>query len=237
MLKVIGAGFGRTGTRSLKAALEQLGFGPCHHMDELFAHHEQIPAWLEIAAGRGDLEAALRGYNSAVDFPAQHWYSELLTRSPDAKVILTVRDPAAWYQSARETIYAISEDIPNRWVARYLPVVGGVTRLGSGTIWAGVFGGRFLDRDHALAVFQRHVEAVKARVPADQLLVYDVKEGWEPLCRFLGVPVPEGPFPRLNDAAEFKRRVRMSKAASWAVLAVPVLLAAGVAAYLLTSVR
>ena len=228
-MKVIGAGFGRTGTSSLKAALEQLGFGPCHHMEELFAHHEQIPRWLAVAEGAPpDWDMLFAGYNSAVDFPTEHWYREILAHWPDARVILTVRDPEAWYRSARDTIYAISEEIPSRWVGSYLPVVGGVMRMTSRSIWRGAFGGRFLDREHAMAVFRAHNAEVKAHVPSEQLLVFDVSEGWEPLCRFLGVPVPATPFPRRNDSAEFRKRVLGTKILSWMVIGLPLLaIAAG----------
>jgi hypothetical protein len=224
-LQVIGAGFGRTGTSSLKTALEQLGFGPCHHMEEVFQHPEQIPLWLAVARGEADWDAVFRGYNSAVDFPTQHWYRDVMAHWPDARVILTVRDPDGWYRSTRATIYAISQDIPNRWVGRFFPVVGGAFRL-TPVIWRDLYGGRFLDRDHAVAIYQRHIEEVKAHVPADKLLVFDLKQGWAPLCEFLGVPVPSHAFPNRNDTAEFLERVRMTKALGWIMLALPVLLLA-----------
>jgi hypothetical protein len=225
-LRVIGAGFGRTGTSSLKTALEQLGFGPCHHMEELFKHHEQIPLWAAVARGEpADWDVVFRGYNSAVDFPTQHWYREILAHWPDARVILTVRDPDGWYRSTSETIYAIGHEIPNRWISRFIPVVGGVFRM-TRVIWRDVYGGRFLDRDHAIAVYERHIEEVKEHVPAEQLLVFDVKQGWGPLCEFLGVPVPSQEFPRRNDTAEFRKRIRRIKIMGWIMLALPVLLLA-----------
>ena len=203
-------------------------------MDELFAHPEQIRTWLDVADGRGPAwEVVLNGYASSVDFPSLHWYRELAARWPDAKVILTVRDPEAWYRSARGTIYAISRDMPIRWVGPFLPVVGGVTRLATAVIWSGVFGGRFLDKAHAISVYQAHIEDVKARIPPDRLLVYDVKEGWAPLCAFLGVPIPAEPFPRKNDTAEFRRRVVLLKAACWSILLVPALVVLGLASWFL----
>jgi hypothetical protein len=225
-LKVIGAGFGRTGTSSLKTALEQLGFGPCHHMEEVFRHPEQIPLWVAVARGEAvDWDAVFRGYESAVDFPTSYWYREIMAHWPDARVILTVRDPDGWYRSTRATIYAINRDIPNRWVARFFPVVGRMFEV-TDLIWRDLFGGRFLEREHALAVYERHIEEVKAHVPADKLLVFDVKQGWAPLCEFLGVPVPSDAFPHRNDTEEFRRRVRMTKAVGWVMLALPVLLLA-----------
>src|SRR5436190_108289 len=120
MLKVIGSGYPRTGTSSLKTALERLGFGPCHHMEELFAHPRQITEWLEVAGGgTPDWDRLFDGYASACDFPSQHWYREILGRYPDAKVILTVRDPESWYTSMLATIWAISRDFPIRWVGRF----------------------------------------------------------------------------------------------------------------------
>ena len=228
MLKIIGAGYPRTGTTSLKIALEQLGFGPCHHMEELFKHPEQIGWWLDVAAGkRRDWATLLDGYVSACDFPSQHWYREILAETPGAKVILTMREPAGWYTSMMATIWEISRGFPAPLVGRFVPRVGGVTRLATAVLWGQEFEGRFLDRDHALARFQGHTEAVRAAVPAEDLLVFDVREGWEPLCRFLGVPVPATPFPRANDMATFQKRVWATKAACWVILLAPALLALG----------
>jgi hypothetical protein len=233
VLKVIGAGYPRTGTTSLKAALNRLGYGPCHHMEELFAHPEQIPRWRAVAErGARDWDSLLAGYASAVDFPAQHWYLELLAHNPGAKVILTVRDPEGWYRSMRATIWPISQSFPVNWVGRFLPVAGGVVRLATRCLWREEFEGRFLEPAYAIQAFQRHVERVKAAVPAEDLLIYDVREGWAPLCRFLGVPAPDEPFPRLNDTADFAKRVRLTQAMSWVFLLAPIVAAAGLLAAL-----
>ncbi len=204
-LKVIGAGLGRTGTLSLKVALEELGFTKCYHMTEVFAHPNHVAVW--DAAGRGepvDWETLFQGYQATVDWPACNFYRELLSRVPNARVILTVRDPDRWYTSALQTIYQVRRTFP-RWHPRLRRFVRMTDRL----IWDGVFDGRFEDKAHALTVFQRHIDEVRRTVPPDKLLVYEVKEGWEPLCRFLGVPVPEGkPFPHLNDTEEFQARFR-----------------------------
>lgn len=229
-MKVIGAGFGRTGTSSLKSALEELGFGPCHHMEEVFGHAPtQIPLWVDVVDGKPPAwDAIFAGYESAVDFPTQHWYREILAHWPDAKVILTVRDAEGWWTSTRATIYAVSQDIPQRWVGRYLPVIGGVFKITVAAIWKGRFGGRFLDKEYAISVYNQYNESVKAALPADKLLVFDVKEGWAPLCRFLGVPVPSTPFPRRNDTAEFRKRVLGSTVASWLLILLPVAVVAGI---------
>src|SRR3954454_13602548 len=206
-LKVIGAGLGRTGTLSLKVALEQLGFARCYHMTEVLAYPEHIRVW--DAAGRGepvDWEALFRGYQATVDWPGCNFYQEYLRLYPEAKVILTVRDPERWYDSARQTIYAVRTAIP-RWgmPPRMRRLLAMIERL----IWDGVFRGRFEDKTYAIEVFHRHNEEVKQTVPPERLLVYEVRKGWGPLCAFLGVPAPEGePFPHVNDVEEFRARTR-----------------------------
>jgi hypothetical protein len=208
-LKVIGAGLGRTGTLSLKVALEQLGFARCYHMTEVLAHPEHIPVWDAAARGEPvDWEALFRGYQATVDWPGCNFYAELLRLYPEARVILTVRDPDRWYDSARQTIYYVRHAIP-AWLAPLLPRMRRFRPMLDRLIWVGMFHGRFEDRLYAIEVFRRHKEQVKRSVPPDRLLVYEVGEGWGPLCAFLGVPVPEGqPFPHLNDAAEFRARIR-----------------------------
>jgi len=237
-LEVIGVGFGRTGTTSLKAALERLGFGPCYHMSELFEHPQHLPLWQ--AAVRGEpvnWDALFDGYRSAVDWPTAAFYGELMERYPEAKVILTVRDPERWHRSTRSTIYALRETrrTPTFRIAAalvpYLRNVRRATGIVDGLAWEGIFGGRFEDREHAIPVFNDLNEEAKRRVPSDRLLVYDVREGWGPLCQFLGIEAPEGePFPRLNDAETFTRRIRLARSLTVATLA-GVALAVGALAY------
>jgi Sulfotransferase domain len=220
-LRVIGAGFGRTGTHSLQSALETLGLGPCHHMRELMSHTEQAPTWQ--AAYRGeqiDWPRFLASYRATVDWPACTFYRELMDAFPDAKVLLSVRDPARWYESAYETIYQLNVLCP-AWLRRVVPPLRAV--LGTaGPIWEKTFGGRFEDKAHAIAVFEAHNAEVQRTVPPARLLVYEVSQGWAPLCEFLGVPVPDEPFPRLNDREQMLRRVRMMRRAR---VAGPVILA------------
>jgi hypothetical protein len=208
-IKVIGAGLGRTGTLSLKAALEELGFARCYHMTEVLAHMDDARVW--DAAGRGepvDWDKLFAGYQATVDWPGCSFYRELLGQYPEAKVILTVRDPERWYDSADQTIYYVRNAFP-AWIAIVSPRMSVFRRMLDRIVWDGTFQGRFEDRAFAIDVFNRHNEQVRRDVPADRLLVYEVREGWEPLCTFLGVPVPEGkPFPHLNDAAEFRARIR-----------------------------
>lgn len=209
-LKIIGAGFGRTGTLSLKAALEELGFGPCYHMVEVFGHPEDFARW-EAAARREpiDWNDLFEGYQATVDWPACAFYEEIIKAYPDAKVLLTVRDPERWYESVSSTIYQmrrLATRSPMLFFVMGIFFSNGrrIGRLVNAIVWEGTFGGHFEDRQHAIAVFNQHIENVKKRVLPDKLLVYDVKEGWEPLCSFLGVEMPpDKPFPHLNDRASF----------------------------------
>jgi hypothetical protein len=208
-LEVIGAGLGRTGTLSLKVALEELGFSGCYHMIEVFGHPGHAQVWEAAARGEPvDWEALFRGYRATVDWPGCDFYQEFLRLHPGAKVILTVRDPERWYDSARRTIYYARIAFPG-WITPFVPRMRHLRRMFDRLIWDGKFDGRFEDRAHTIGVFNRHNEEVKQAVPADRLLVYEVKEGWGPLCSFLGVPIPKGkPFPHLNDAEEFRSRIR-----------------------------
>ena len=232
-MKVIGAGFGRTGTMSLKVALEELGFGPCYHMTEVFEHPEHAESW--EAARRGetvDWDSLLRDYEAAVDWPACTFYEELMEKYPDAKVLLSVRDPERWYESTRNTVYELSRisrispfSRQTFWlVGLFVPAVGKIGRLNNKLIWEDTFDGRFEDRDYAKSVFERHNAEVQRKVPPEKLLVYEIKDGWGPLCDFLGVEAPDKPFPRLNDTAEMRGRVRVVRAISFAVPAVLALL-------------
>ena len=217
-LDIIGAGFGRTGTTSLKAALERLGFGPCYHMTELFEHPEHLEAWR--AAVRGDpvdWEGPLKHYRSTLDWPGAPFYENLMQAYPEARVILTVRDPGSWHESTLNTIYEMNRTASSplfSLMSWFVPRVRNIKRavgIVDDLAWQDAFGGRFEDREHAISVFNEWNERVKKRVPAEKLLVYDVKEGWGPLCEFLGVEAPEGePFPHLNDTGIFRRRVRIA---------------------------
>lgn len=227
-LKIIGAGFGRTGTLSLKAALEILGFAPCHHMVEVLGSARQRKGWVKVA--NGDLTVLpqlMEGFQAQVDFPGCIYYPELMQLYPSARVILSVRDPESWWESARNTIYEISNGIPMRWMARFNPVAGPMMVVANRLIWERLFGGRFLDKPYALQVFRDYNEQVKRTVPAEKLLVYEVKQGWGPLCAFLDVPVPQVPFPKVNDTAEFQGRIRIIRALSWTFLAVATTLLLG----------
>lgn len=200
-LSVIGAGFGRTGTLSLKMALEQLGFARCHHMMEVFAHPDQASVWHAAARGEKiDWDALLEGYRASVDWPSCHFWRELAAYYPDARVILSTRDPGRWYKSISQTIFRVMEDDPP-------PAGPGQDVLGMAKyiVQEKTFGGR-TDEAHVLDVLARHEAEVKRTIALARLFVFDVAEGWGPLCRFLGVAVPEVPFPRSNSTEEFNAR-------------------------------
>ncbi len=209
-LKVIGAGFGRTGTMSLKLALEELGFGPCYHMAEVNAHPEHDAKWLALAEGKScDWPAVFKGYASAVDWPAVYFWKELVAANPQAKIILTLRDPRSWYQSASATIFTRMREFEALIAAPQThsldPVRKRHMQMVNTIVVEKSFGGS-LDRDHAIRIFNTHNEEVRRTVPAERLLVYEAGEGWGPLCSFLQVPVPATPYPKVNMADDFAVR-------------------------------
>jgi hypothetical protein len=195
-LHVIGAGFGRTGTLSLKLALEQLGFGPCYHMVEVFKNPPSIGWWLDAADGQPDWPKILNGYNSCVDWPAATFYAQIAEAYPDAKVILTEREPEAWFRSTQATIFprATPPDTDVPFDQLFRRIIGKL------------FDYRMREHDHVIEVFKRHNAEVRRRISPERLLVYDVTQGWGPLCRFLGVPVPSVPMPKTNTAEEWSQR-------------------------------
>jgi len=194
-LSVIGAGFGRTGTLSLKHALEAIGLGPCYHMVEVFKNPAAPNWWYEAALDptHADWERIFKGYNSTVDWPNATFYKELAAAYPAAKVILTERDPDDWFESTQATIFAEREGMdPNAPFPRMI-----------GKVIFELFDGRMHDKDHLISVYKAHNAEVRTVIPADRLLVYHVADGWAPLCDFLGVPVPEGETPNVNSREEF----------------------------------
>ena len=196
-LKAISAGYGRTGTMSLKLALEQLGLGPCHHMIEVIENGEkQVPLWNDALAGKPDFDAIYDGYSSAVDWPSAAFWKELADAYPDAKIILSSRSAESWYSSISETILA-TVWAPETWppqATEWFKMVSKVLERSFGAAKT---------KDELIANFLAHEAEVKAAIPADRLLVHSAKDGWEPLCAFLGVPVPDGDYPRTNSKEEF----------------------------------
>jgi len=199
-LEVIGAGFGRTGTESMKLALEALGLGPCHHMKEVLPRPEQVALWRSAARGATpDWEQAFAGYKSALDWPSAYFWRELSACYPEAKILLTLRSSESWYASMERTILKTIRSSSD-------PASIGVRMIGQG-----VFGGRLDDRDHAIAIYERNTAEVQAAFPPDRLLTYSLGDGWAPLCAFLGKPVPDAPFPHSNTSEDFEAMMsRMS---------------------------
>jgi hypothetical protein len=212
-LKVIGAGYGRTGTMSLKIALEMLGFGPCYHMMEVFRNPGHSYAWHAAALGVSkDLKTVLADYQSTVDWPSTRFWRQLMDENPGSKIVLTERDAAAWYKSASSTIFNVGT--PEQLAQIPDPAVRAQTEMARYVVAQATFGGD-MSEAHVVDIYKKHNDEVKRTVPPARLLVYDTGAGWEPLCRFLGVPVPEAPYPKTNSTEEFlARRSQMRTAAS-----------------------
>lgn len=212
-MHVIGAGLPRTGTLTQKLALEQLGLGPCYHWVNIIADLDQVELWHRALDGEPLWETIFDGHQSAVDWPGGFFYRELAEAYPQAKVLLSVRDAEPWERSYRETIWdmcfgdslishlsAARREIDPRW-RRYLLLVDRM-------LW-----GERSPFAHGRApaqLMQQMVdynEGVKQSIPSERLLVWEVSDGWEPLCDFLQVPLPEGPLPHENDRETFRGRV------------------------------
>jgi len=213
-MRLIGAGLPRTGTLSQKVALEMLGLGPCYHMVNVLGALDEVQGWRRALAGEAAWPELFDGFQATVDWPGAFFYRELADFYPEAKVLLSVRDAEAWERSMRETIWgALYGDMLMRdlsaarcridpsWRA-YCELMGEMWER-SGLIPDGVA----TSSEAMRAAMERHNQEVRATIPADRLLVWSPAEGWEPLCEFLGLPVPETPFPHLNDSAEFADRV------------------------------
>lgn len=208
MLKLINAGLGRTGTTSLQVALDRLGLGPCFHMFDIVGDEQRLEQWAKIVCDgeRPDWPALFGGYTSAVDGPCAVHYEQISEAFPEAKVILTVRDAEGWYRSTYDTLYQFvlrSQENPPEPGSRQARLLDFTNTM----VWDGLFGGRFADKDHAIEVYHRHNDDVVHALGPDNVLVYDVRQGWEPLCAFLGVEVPEEDFPHANDSAAMRRRI------------------------------
>jgi hypothetical protein len=198
-LEVIGAGLGRTGTLTLKTALETLGFGPCHHMIEVLADPNQIALWNRVAdGGSPDWDEIYGSYRATVDWPGARFYAELADHYPKAKVVLSRRNPKRWYESMTETILAAMKQM----AAVADASSDNPMRFGDILIAGKTFGHDFSEAN-VIAAFERHNAEVQSRIPPERLLVFEAADGWEPLCQFLEVPVPDEPFPRVNSRDEF----------------------------------
>ena len=206
-LEVIGAGFGRTGTLSLKVALEKLGYDKCYHMMEVFQNAGHVEVWEEATRGEPvDWDVLFRGYRASVDWPACNFWEIQLRHFPGARVILSERDPVRWHESVMQTIY------PNSMAMREAedPATRHWAEIVFELVWEGTFHGRVEDREHAIDIYLAHNEYVKKHAPPERLLVFEAAQGWEPLCAFLDRPVPDEPFPRVNTTEDFQNRAANS---------------------------
>ncbi len=233
-LQVIGAGFGRTGTMSLYTALNQLGL-PCYHMFEVLrnpANKEHMGFWNNVAempAGKQHgWSTVFANYVAAVDNPASCVWRELHSAYPQAKVVLTLhpRGPEAWYESTMDTIYFTQTLWQFKLLAAIVPRLRMFGNLSRKLIWERLHHGTMENKTAAIQRYNDHIEEVKAAIPTDQLLIFTVDQGWGPLCNFLRVPVPNTPFPNVNDRKEIKGFIAAMTKGAYVILAVGVLIVA-----------
>jgi hypothetical protein len=213
-MKIIGAGMPRTGTLTQKMSLEMLGFGPCYHMVDVLADLDQAQLWEAALDGRPQWREIFANFNSTVDWPGGYFYKELADFYPEAKVVLSVRDPEAWERSVRQTVWSVRNGeslirllssaqghVSPRWQG-FLQMIDRLLWQGRGTFAAG-----HETPEQLIEAMTRHNEDVQRTIPAERLLVWDVAEGWEPLCEFLEQPIPDVPLPHINDRTEFLNRI------------------------------
>jgi hypothetical protein len=199
-LKVIGAGFGRTGTESMKTALELIGFGPCYHMHEVLPDQSKVDTWRGIANGdSGDWDKIFTGYQATVDWPGAFVWRDLAAHFPDAKILLTNRDAESWYRSMDNTILEVMRNSTDP------------DSIGSNMLKKQVFGDKIADRDHVIGIFEKNVADVQAAFGPDRLLTFNIGDGWEPLCGFLDCPVPDQPFPHSNRPGAFHNTLQSAE--------------------------
>ncbi len=215
-LRIIGVGWGRTGTLSLKTALEILRFGPCYHMTELLKNPEHVSQWQRALNGDSvDWDSIFKGYESAVDYPTCQYWDLLGRHFKDAKYILTIRDADTWYESVKSTIYSTKPNLLSRLImmtmlpfSRHKRLLLDVFKYIEKSIWEIDFEGRFEDKKYAIQKFNDHINEILSTIKSEKLLVYDIKSGWNPLCKFLSVDVPtDVPFPNLNKREQFKKYI------------------------------
>jgi hypothetical protein len=210
-MKVIGAGLPRTATLTQKLALERLGFAPCYHMVDVLADLGRVQLWRQALEGSPDWDVIFPGYQATVDWPGAFFYQELLEAYPDAKVLLSVRDPGAWEHSMGETIWGIFygdlliRDLSNARAKVDEPWASYMSLMKDMWAKSGLLGnedegpgaGRMAE------AMERYNAEVKAAVPPGRLLVWSPADGWGPLCEFVGAPVPAEPLPHVNDSKSF----------------------------------
>lgn len=200
-MEVIGVGMGRTGTTSIQRALEELGYRAYNF--ESIMREDHFDAWRRLAEGIEDPDwsTLFRGYDASISWPACFFYEELMEAYPGAKFILTTRDPERW----AESVARVSKIIATVRKARFIPRARRMAALMDALI-VPVLGSMPVEKERAIPAFERHNAAVEAYIPPEKLLVYEVKDGWDPLCGFLGKPIPDVPFPYENQGDAFVRQ-------------------------------
>lgn len=213
-IKIIGAGWGRTGTESLAIALEQLGYGKCYHMFSLINNGKKVVHWEQLVRGeKPNYNDLFNGYQSVVSSLSACFYKEFLKQYPDAKIILTIRDADEWYQSVSKTSLKIPPHTTyhlSRFLglfSRRFSYLARTIKCTEAILYDGLFKGRSDDKEMMKTLFNQWNKEVIRSIPTDKLLVYEIKNGWKPLCEFLGVPVPDLPFPKLNDRRIFRKKL------------------------------
>jgi hypothetical protein len=208
-LRVVGAGLGRTGTQSLKLALEQLLSAPCYHMSEVFGRPDDVLVWERAIAGEPvDWDALFADYRAAVDWPPCAFWSPIADANPDAIILLSTRDVDAWWESARNTIFAVAaRGVPSDGQAPpiiedQMHMIDGLFRL---------FADDVHDEATAKAAYLAHNDHVRATAPKDRLVEWHPGDGWEPLCDALGLKVPDEPFPHTNTTADFRQMASLDE--------------------------
>lgn len=210
-MKIVGAGYGRTGTKSLQVALETLGYGKCYHMEELFRNPQGVSHWKNAMNGREvNWKKLFTGYQSIVDFPGSMYYKQLSEYYPEAKIILGLRDPESWYKSAYETIYSFDPGLSFKLNLGLQAIYKKKARnllqvfqLNDKSIWKQYFEGKFEDKNYAVRKYTDHIEEVKKEIAPDRLLLHDARDGWKPLCEFLDKEIPSKPYPKRNKNEDF----------------------------------
>ena len=236
MVMVCGAGWGRTSTYSLKVALEQLYGEPCYHMKEvIYAGWKHVLFWANMADGnQGDFRDVEFGtkFRCAVDWPVSNYWKEILAANPEAKIVLSVhsRGAAGWYESCIKTIFNCQPDYKGRsWVHTGITVslMCGLPVQGFGDMVVKNVSAALnndYSRENCMNLYDKHIETVIRECPKDKLLVFKATDGWEPLCEFLGKPVPKGPYPHVNDSEEFQWAIALMNRVGWTILLTPIAL-------------
>ncbi|MCB0461256.1 MAG: sulfotransferase [Flavobacteriaceae bacterium] len=216
-IKIIGAGFPRTGTTTLKKALETLGYKDTYHFKDLIANPKKLKHWKELEEnGNTNFEQLFDGFQATVDFPGYPYYKILMEKYPDAKVILTKRDVDKWYESTLKTVWKAGPQTVLAKIVLLSKMIFNTSlretflciKFMRKTYLKKQFSNNFASKAHAKEVFFKHIENVKKHVPENKLLIYDVSEGWQPLCDFLGKPIPDETFPHLNKKENFHEMVK-----------------------------